>query len=339
MSAPIMEGIVMETSGSSTTRRLLIGSSIATLGGAVSLATAGPAAAADGGLSSTGEPAAAAPDAPASLPVLAVGEQTLYFGPLGWAAYANAAGATVVVGTGGSRPSSGWLGRSIDLPPGSTINGLDLTLGGTGSISATCWLMKAQPDVSATWSAVATVSGSAVGTTVTATSQVVTTGTTYSVELLLGSTTTVTGLRVRYTPPAPSGLNLVAITPARVYDSRFSMAPDASGAMGPGTNRTISVANRRNPATGAVNLANVVPSTAKAIAYTLTATGTTGSGYLAVNPGGDTVVHASTINWAAGQTLANSGVIAVSPTRTITLVRGGGGSAQFIVDVIGYYVQ
>jgi hypothetical protein len=199
--------------------------------------------------------------------------------------------------------------------------------------------MRAQPDVSATWSPVATVSGSAVGTTVTGTSQAVTSGTTFSVELLLGSTTTITGLRVRYTPPAPSGLNLVTITPARVYDSRFSMAPNASGAMGPGSNRTISVANGRNPATGAVTLPNVVPASARAIAYTLTTTGTTGAGYLAVNPGGDATVHASTINWASGQTLANSGVIGISDARTITLVRGGGGAAQVIVDVIGYYLR
>lgn len=330
----------METSESITTRRLLIGGSIATLGGAATLAVAESAAAADGGHSSSGEPAPTAPDAPASLPVLAAGEQTLYFGPLSWAAYAFAPGATVVVSAGvGSRASTGWLGHSIDLPPGSTITGLDLTLGGTGSISGTCLLMKAQPDALDGWDSVATVTGNAVGTTVVATSQVVTSATTYSVEVVLGSTTYINGVRVRYTPPVPSGLNLVPITPARVYDSRFNMAPDANGAMGAGSNRTISVANGRSPATGAVTLANVVPATAKAIAYTLTATGPTASGFLAVNPGGDTVVHASTINWTAGQTLANSGVIGISPTRTITLVRGGSGSAQVIIDVIGYYLR
>ena len=264
----------------------------------------------------------------------------MYFGPLGWAAYNSAAGASVVYSyPSGSRASSGWLGQPVLLPPGSTITGLDLTLRGTAPISGLCHLMQATPDTSGDWASACLVTGSAVGTTSVGTSVNVGATNTLSLEVFLGPTTYVGGVRVRYTPPVPSGLNLVAITPARVYDSRLNMAPDANGAMGPGTNRTISVANGRNPATGAVTLANVVAASARAIAYTLTTTVTTASGWLAVNPGGDTTVHASTINWGAGQTLANSGVIAISPTRSITMVRGGSGAAQVIVDVIGYYVR
>jgi hypothetical protein len=321
----------MEPTEPSTTRRLLIGGSLATLGGAASLIGATPAAAADGDRLSSGELASPSPDA--------AGEQTLYFGPLGWSAYDSTAGATVVYGsTQGSRASSGYLGRSVDLLPGSTITGIDLTLRGTGTMSGGCYLMRSTPDAAAGWSNTASVSGSAVGTFSVTTAMAVTSGTTYSLELILGATTFVAGVRVRYTPPVPSGLNLVPITPARVYDSRRNMTPDANGSISSGANRTISVANGRNPSTGTVTLPNVVPATATAIAYTLTVTGSSSGGYLAVNPGGDTVVHASTINWAAGQTLANSGVIAISPTRTITVV-GGSGTTQFIVDVIGYYVS
>jgi hypothetical protein len=327
----------MQPTDPSTTRRLLIGGSVASLGGAVTLAAAGSAAAAPGGgRSSTGDLAAAAPDSAAALPPLGTGEQSVYYGPLGWAVYSSTAGASVVyTNPGGSQASSGYLGQSIALPSGSTITGLDLTLGGTAPISGSVYLMRTQPDVSGSWSNAAGISGAAVGTTSVSTSQAVTPSTTYSLEVICGGTTYVTGVRVRY---LPSGLNLVPITPARVYDSRRNMTPDANGAISSGANRTISVANGRNPSTGAVTLPNVVPATATAIAYTLTVTGTSAGGYLAVNPGGDTVVHASTINWAAGQTLANSGVIAISPTRTITVV-GGGGTTQFIVDVIGYYVQ
>jgi hypothetical protein len=329
----------MQPTDPSTTRRLLIGGSIATLGGAVSLATAGPALAADGdGRFSSGGNVSPTADAPAALPVLAVAEQALYFGPLGWAVYAAAAGASVIYQFGaGSRASSGWLGQSIPVPAGSTITGLDLTLRGTAPISGLCTLTRTEPDVSGSWTQNDIVTGSAVGTTSITTLQPVTAATSYSLEVFTNATTYVTGVRVRYTPPVPSGLNLVPITPARVYDSRRSMTPDANGAISTGANRTISVANGRNPSTGTVTLPNVVPATATAIAYTLTVTGSSAGGYLAVNPGGDTVVHASTINWAAGQTLANSGVIAISPTRTITVV-GGSGTTQFIVDVIGYYV-
>jgi hypothetical protein len=226
----------------------------------------------------------------------------------------------------------------VDLAPGSTITGLDFTLRGPGTVSGSSFLQRATPDTSGSWSTVASVSGGAVGTFSTPTSQPVTPSTTYSIEVFLAAGSFVSGYRVRYRPPAPSGLNLVPITPARVYDSRYNMAPDANGSISTGANRTISVANGRSTTTGVVTLPNVVPSTAKAIAYTVTVTQTTASGYLAVNPGGDAVVHASSINWLAGQSLANTGVIGISPTRTITVICGNG-TTQFIIDVIGYYVN
>ncbi len=330
----------MSNTEASPTRRLMLGGSIATLGGASALASAGGAAAAAGPhQSSTGTPAAASRPPLPTLPVLGANEQSIYFGPLGWAAYDFATGSTVVISGGsGSRATSGWLGRSVDLVPGSRITGLDFTLRGPGAVSGSCFLQRLTPDTSGSWSTAGTVSGSVVGTFSTNISQLVTPETSYSVEIFTADASYVSGVRVRYEPPAPSGLNLVAITPARVYDSRKDMFPDADGPMSAGTNRTISVANGRDPGTGVVNLADVVPATAKAIAYTLTVTGTTAGGYLAVNPGGDTVVHASTINWAADQTLANSGVIGISAGRTVTVVCGSG-TTQFIVDVIGYYVS
>lgn len=331
----------MQDTQSSPSRRVLLGGSLATLGAAGSLATAGPAGAATGpSQSSTGAAPAAAAPPQAALPALVGREQSLYFGPLGWAAYDFAAGATVVLGSSaGSRSSAGWLGQGVALEPGSTITGLDLTVRGTGTVSGTVFLMRSTPEAAGGWSSAASAGGAAAGTFSSAPlSLAVTPATAYSLEVVLGSTSYVSGVRVRYTPPLPSGLNLVPITPARVYDSRRNMAPDANGSMSTGTNRTISVANGRDPGTGTVTLPDVVPAAAKAVAYTVTVTGTTAGGYLAVNPGGDAVVHASTINWAAGQTLANSGVIGVSPTRTITLVCGGG-TTQVIIDVIGYYVS
>jgi hypothetical protein len=312
---------------------------MATVGGVGAVATAGSAAAAGGPLTSSTGVAAATPGAARpALPALSTGERSVYYGPLGWASYDFSAGSTVViVGNYGSRASSGWLGRAVDLEPGSVITGLDLTLRGSGAVSGAVWLMRSTPDASPGWTSQGGVSGAAVGTASESMNQPVTTTEAYSLEVATGATSFVAGLRLRYQPPAPSGLNLVTITPTRVYDSRYDMAPDADGPIGAGASRTISVANGRSTTTGAVTIPNVVPPTARAIAYTLTVTETTASGFLGVNPGGDTVLHGTTINWLAGQSLANTGVVGVPPTRRVTVICGNG-STQFLVDVVGYYV-
>jgi hypothetical protein len=142
------------------------------------------------------------------------------------------------------------------------------------------------------------------------------------------------GIRYKYVPP-PSGL--VPITPARAYDSRLPMTPDANGVLTAGANRTISVANARNVDTGAI-VGALVPGTATAVAYTLTAS-TTSGGLLAVNPGGISAVSASTINWSApNQVFANTGVVKLGPGSTLTVVAGGAGATDFIIDIVGYYL-
>ncbi|MEQ1700899.1 MAG: hypothetical protein ABMA25_12370 [Ilumatobacteraceae bacterium] len=127
-----------------------------------------------------------------------------------------------------------------------------------------------------------------------------------------------------------------AIDPSRVYDSR----KPSSDPLSTGQNRTVSVANRIDVATGNVVETDVVPAGATAIAYNVTIVKTVGSnGYLAVNPGGTAVVKASIINWfGPGQTAANSSVVKLNASREVTVICGGTStSTQFIIDVVGYY--
>lgn len=128
-----------------------------------------------------------------------------------------------------------------------------------------------------------------------------------------------------------------AVTPGRVYDSRLG-AYSPNGPLATGQSRTVSVANSRDPNTGSVVTSNFVPAGASAVFANVTIVDTVGSGYLAVNPGGDAVVHASTINWtASGTTVANGVALALDASRQITIVAGGPGSTGVIVDVLGYY--
>jgi hypothetical protein len=128
-----------------------------------------------------------------------------------------------------------------------------------------------------------------------------------------------------------------ALAPGRVYDSRAA-APQ-QGTIGGAANRTISVADKRDPATGAVTVANFVPAGATAVAANVTVVSQTGSGFLTINPGGTTTVDSSTINWSApGQILANGVTLTLNANREITVVAGGGGSTDFLIDVSGYYL-
>lgn len=128
-----------------------------------------------------------------------------------------------------------------------------------------------------------------------------------------------------------------ALNPGRVYDSR-SAAP-FQGALIGGNNRTITVADLRDPATGAVTLADYVPAGATAVTANITIVSLSGAGFLTVNPGGVTSVGASTINWSApGQVLANGVTLTLNSDRQLTVIAGGGGSTEFIVDISGYYL-
>jgi len=85
-------------------------------------------------------------------------------------------------------------------------------------------------------------------------------------------------------------------------------------------------------------VSNLVPSGATGIAYNLTIVNTVSGGYLAVNPGTTTAATSSAINWAAsGAVVANASVVAIDANRQITVTAGGGGTTDFMVDVVGYY--
>ena len=118
------------------------------------------------------------------------------------------------------------------------------------------------------------------------------------------------------------GAVFVPVTPVRAYDSRTT-----GGALSSGQSRTV-----------AVDVPGGVPAGAVAVAYNLTVTDTVNSGWIALAPGGTvTAPDSSTINWVNGQTVANGFTVSVNQAGDITAFAGGGGSAQFIVDVVGYY--
>ena len=134
--------------------------------------------------------------------------------------------------------------------------------------------------------------------------------------------------------PASAGA-FHAVNPVRSYDSRWP----GGTVMTSGSQRLLSMADGHDVTTGVVNAPNTVPVGATAVAYNLTVTGTVGAGFLAVAPGTASTITASSINWsAAGQNLANGLIVGVDGSRQVRVFSGGGGSTDFLVDIVGYFL-
>jgi len=74
-----------------------------------------------------------------------------------------------------------------------------------------------------------------------------------------------------------------------------------------------------------------------AVVATITVTNAAAGGFLTASPGGGYARPlASDLNWSTGSTVANLVLIAVGPSGVVDLYNGGG-TADFIVDVLGYY--
>jgi len=138
-------------------------------------------------------------------------------------------------------------------------------------------------------------------------------------------------------PPAALPPSLHLVTPTRVYDSREPLP--TLGPLSNGQTRTVSVADGRALTGGAVTVPNLVPAGATAIAYNLTIVNTVAQGFLTVNPGGNTTVTSSAINWYAnGQVVACASVVGISAARQVTVIAGGGGATDFVIDIVGFYL-
>ena len=126
------------------------------------------------------------------------------------------------------------------------------------------------------------------------------------------------------------------VTPARVYDSRVQFP--FPGRLSTGQHRTVSIADSRDP-NGSILTANLVPAGATAVFANVTVTDTDHSGWIAVNPGGTTAVSASAVNWSSAQeSLANGLALTIdATTRQVTIVAGGPGSTDVVIDVYGYW--
>ncbi|MBK8598213.1 MAG: hypothetical protein IPN83_22070 [Holophagales bacterium] len=125
------------------------------------------------------------------------------------------------------------------------------------------------------------------------------------------------------TPP----LVFTGIAPCRVADTRDSGFPPGYGppSMPSSAPRDFTLAGRCD-----------IPSSAQAVSVNFTVTNTLGAGFLLVFPAGGAAASVSTLNYLAGQTVANAAVVPLGTGGALTAVAGVSGF-DLLVDVNGYY--
>jgi hypothetical protein len=133
-----------------------------------------------------------------------------------------------------------------------------------------------------------------------------------------------------HSPPNPvipsAGMGFHPVTPRRLLDTRSGsrVGPYATP-MAPGQARDVTVTGMGG-----------VPDNAGAVALNVTVTGTTAAGFLTIWPDGQGQPAASSLNWAAGQTIANAVTARVGSGGRLTLYNQAG-NTDVVIDVVGYY--
>ena len=123
-----------------------------------------------------------------------------------------------------------------------------------------------------------------------------------------------------------SGGAFSAMSPFRVCDTRQSGPHCPAGKLGPNGEMAVTIAG-----VGGVPVAGV-----QAVTFNLTVTGPTASGFLTAWPDGTAKPVASSINFAAGQTVANMITVKVGTNGKVR-VANALGQTHVIMDLAGYY--
>jgi len=147
-----------------------------------------------------------------------------------------------------------------------------------------------------------------------------------------------TEVSAQQTGTTTTDTKFVEINPVRAFDSRVP-AYVASGALAPNSSRHIAVKDGHN-GVGGVTLADAVPVGATAVSYNLTVAGPTGPNFVSITPGDATGFTTSQVNFNGTTDVANAGIVAIDPNRTVKVWNGNqSGTTHVIIDITGYYVK
>ncbi len=136
------------------------------------------------------------------------------------------------------------------------------------------------------------------------------------------------GVRTEAVDALPtSPLPFIGITPCRIADTRQAGFPAGYGppALTGGVPRNFTLTGQCG-----------IPSLAAAVSLNVTVTNTQGPGFILIYPEGGAQPNVSTLNYVAGQTVANAAVVPLGTGGGITVIAGVSGT-DLILDTNGYY--
>lgn len=124
---------------------------------------------------------------------------------------------------------------------------------------------------------------------------------------------------------AATPLDFYTLEPCRAIDTRYGSP------LGSGTAKVVSLSDVCG-----------IPANARAIAANVTVPAPAVSGNVSLYPGNYPTLGTSTINFSAGNTVANNAILPLSTDGTGTVAAlaslNGGGTVNLVIDVSGYYV-
>jgi hypothetical protein len=128
-------------------------------------------------------------------------------------------------------------------------------------------------------------------------------------------------------------MSFMPVTPCRIIDTRGGVPapPFAGGVFAAAESRDYQFSSAAAPCNG-------LPAGARGFSINVTVANTTGPGFLAIYPrNGKPSPLVSTINYVAGQSIANAASVPTDSSGYITILCGVSGT-HVIVDVNGYYI-
>lgn len=125
------------------------------------------------------------------------------------------------------------------------------------------------------------------------------------------------------TSPVP----FVGITPCRIVDTRGANGPYGGPILTAGASRDFDLDN--GPCAG-------IPSTVAAYSLNITATQAVGAGFIIIWPQGLSQPVVSTLNYLAGETIANAAIVSAGTNGGVSVVAGVS-NTHVIIDINGYF--
>jgi hypothetical protein len=129
---------------------------------------------------------------------------------------------------------------------------------------------------------------------------------------------------------SPKATSFYTVDACRIVDTRGATGPSGGPALGAGATRTFAIAGRCG-----------IPSTARAVAVTLTVVGATGLGNIRIFPAGSpTYPGAVALNFQPTQARGSNGIFGLGASGSVSVrseMTPGTGAAHLVIDVRGYF--